>query len=137
MQMSTPLVEVDCRIMCDNLTNESSLEWIERHANVTVEPKQLDYIDDSMKGRDCIVLNKVCHLTTYYIRWSTYLTIFQLLHRQTDMVAYIESVKQLLRADGFILLIEQTSDFEVAFACEALTFANGQLPVYDGSRSYG
>lgn len=55
--------------------------------------------------------------------------------RKKDVVQYLARCKELLRDDGFIIVIETTSDYEIALAIQGLSAE--PLNISDSGRVYG
>ncbi|VDK81687.1 unnamed protein product [Gongylonema pulchrum] len=55
--------------------------------------------------------------------------------KKKDVVQYLARCKELLRDDGFIIVIETTSDYEIALAIQGLS--GEPLSISDSGRIYG
>jgi fatty acid synthase, animal type len=70
------------------------------------------------------------------LRKSDIVILANVLHRQSNLVTALESLKELLRDGGFLLVIEPTSNFAIPWALFALTNdLNGMSDIE--SRSFG
>ncbi|KAK6765329.1 hypothetical protein RB195_025310 [Necator americanus] len=63
-----------------------------------------------------------------------YLVVDKVLNRKADPVAYLSACKHLLRDDGFIILIEVTSDYELACVIQGML---GQEIAVAENRKFG
>jgi hypothetical protein len=62
----------------------------------------------------------------------------KVLHRINDIPRYLEKVKETIRTDGFVLVVEVTSNFDLAFFIESMTITEDQLPAAgDSARIHG
>ena len=102
IKVTHPLIEIEWTLLGPNV-DEFKKELLERY---DVRPEKADIvkdgIPDSVKNRDTIVLDKV-------------------LHRQTDIPRYLEKMKEVLRPDGFLMVVETTAMFDLSCVIEALT----------------
>uniref|UniRef100_A0A0N5ABV4 Fatty acid synthase n=1 Tax=Syphacia muris TaxID=451379 RepID=A0A0N5ABV4_9BILA len=115
---SHPLLEVSWTCIGPNVDemDDSSLVQLQAKKVVcNIEDKRF-VAPAEIKNIDIAVLDKV-------------------LSRKSDPVAYLKKCMGLLRDDGFLIVTEITSDFEIAFVNEGLF--EGEFGFDDNNRKYG
>ncbi len=118
LQMSHPLIEVDWTILSPDVGNfDSEILSQSDIKTVKLDLESGDAVPDSVKNFDVVMLDRV-------------------LSKKTDIPRYLQKLKELMRDDGFLVICEPTSDFELALMIEGLQ--GSLLPASgDGSRVYG
>ncbi|KAJ1364192.1 hypothetical protein KIN20_024223 [Parelaphostrongylus tenuis] len=116
--ISHPLLEVECLCVGPNIdhVDENSLEQIgARKLRINIDANFTGH--NEAKNMDYILLDKV-------------------LCRKSDPIAYLNACKHLLRDDGFAIVVEVTSDYELAaviqglFGQELFVAADRQMGTY-------
>ncbi len=118
LQMSGPLIDVDWTMLSPEFGNfESEVLSQNDVKSVQVDLESGHVIPDSARNFDVVMLDRV-------------------LSKKADIPSYIQKLKELIRDDGFLVICEPTSDFELALMVEGLQ--GSLLPASgDGSRIYG
>uniref|UniRef100_A0AC35U6Z3 Carrier domain-containing protein n=1 Tax=Rhabditophanes sp. KR3021 TaxID=114890 RepID=A0AC35U6Z3_9BILA len=65
-----------------------------------------------------------------------YIVMDKVLNKKTNPLAYLEKCKEILRDDGFIIIVDYTSEFDLIATVEALNGRDFDLSLKNG-RSYG
>ncbi|PIC51785.1 hypothetical protein B9Z55_002156 [Caenorhabditis nigoni] len=113
---SHPLLEVDYTCVgasVDHL-DESTLE-------IVGAKKQKIVLDEAFTGHG-------------EVKNMDYVLLDKVLNKKADPIAFIEACKNLIRDDGFLLVVEVTAQYEIALAIEALL---GTDLAGDANRQYG
>lgn len=70
------------------------------------------------------------------VEWGDLIVADHSMHWATDITRTLQRMKDLIRDDGFAIVIENTCEYELAFGVDALR--RRQLPaIGDGNRIYG
>ncbi|VDP12544.1 unnamed protein product [Onchocerca flexuosa] len=69
------------------------------------------------------------------IRNCDLIILDKMLSRKKEVVQYLSRCKEMLRDDGFIILVETTSDYEIALAIQGLSAET--ISISDSGRIYG
>uniref|UniRef100_A0AC35TUX3 Carrier domain-containing protein n=1 Tax=Rhabditophanes sp. KR3021 TaxID=114890 RepID=A0AC35TUX3_9BILA len=115
---SHPLLEVDWTVVGPNVSDldENSLGQFEaKKFALNLENSEVNL--GELKNFDYIVMDKV-------------------LNKKTNPLAYLERCKEVLRDDGFIIIAEYTSEFDVVACVESLNGREFDLTLKN-DRSYG
>ncbi|CAI4233223.1 unnamed protein product [Auanema sp. JU1783] len=113
---SHPLLEVDCVCvgpLVEQLDDNTLEQLGARKVKVAIDENFTGHGD--AKGRDYLLIDKI-------------------LNKKENPVAFLESCKHLLRDDGMAIVVEVTSDYEIAMTIQGLL--GNELPTAQG-REYG
>uniref|UniRef100_A0A8R1DF59 Fatty acid synthase n=1 Tax=Caenorhabditis japonica TaxID=281687 RepID=A0A8R1DF59_CAEJA len=112
---SHPLLEVDYFCVGANVDHldEGTLE-------ILGAKKQKIVLDENFTGNG-------------EIKNMDYVVLDKVLNKKSNPAAFLEACKNLIRDDGFLLVVEVTSEYEIAFAIEALL---GNEMTGDAARKY-
>uniref|UniRef100_A0A915PSY3 Fatty acid synthase n=1 Tax=Setaria digitata TaxID=48799 RepID=A0A915PSY3_9BILA len=115
---SHPLLEVEWLCVgpkVDNMDESTLVQLGVKKITAVLDNKQFVPVPE-IKNCDLIILDKI-------------------LSRKKDVMQYLSRCKEMLRDDGFVIVVETTSDYEIALAIQGLSAET--ISISDSGRIYG